>query len=72
MWIVLNDQSDTYVTLSALADLIGLQDGRTYNVKNIAAYLNDSIGMTGRRDQWLWGSGISGSDLKSGGFLCRP
>jgi predicted RNA-binding protein with TRAM domain len=65
----LNDQSDTYVIPSALADLIGLQDGRTYNVKNIAAYLNDSIGMTGRRDQWLWGSGISGSDLKSGGFF---
>jgi hypothetical protein len=65
----LNDQSDNFKIPSALANLLGLQDGRTYNVKNIAAYLNDSIGMSGRRDQWLWGSGITGANLKSTGFF---
>tara|TARA_B110000285_G_scaffold148512_2_gene165739 strand:- start:1212 stop:5102 length:3891 start_codon:yes stop_codon:yes gene_type:complete len=64
-----NDKSDNFKIPAGLAPLLGLQDARTYNVKNIAAYLNDSIGMTGRRDDLLWGSGISGADLKSGGFL---
>ncbi len=60
-----NDQSDNYKIPSALADLMGLQDGRTYNVKNIAAYIEQD---STRRDQWLWGSGITGADLESGGF----
>ncbi len=61
-----NDQSDNFKIPSALFDLMGLQDGRTYNVRNIAAYTaQDST----RRDQWLWGSGISGADLKANGFL---
>lgn len=60
-----NDQSDNFKIPSELATRLGLQDGRTYNVKNIAAYLGvDST----RRDQWLWGSGITGADLKSTGF----
>ena len=62
-------QSDTYVLPSALADMIGLQDSRTYNVKNIAAYLNASLGITNRRDIFLWGSGLTGAQLKSSGFF---
>ncbi|WPJ97421.1 hypothetical protein SH580_06820 [Coraliomargarita algicola] len=64
-----NAQSDNFKIPESLAPLLGLQDGRTYNVKNIAAYLNDSIGMSGRRDTWLWGSGITGADLKDSGFF---
>ncbi|MBI9020525.1 MAG: hypothetical protein JEZ10_04635 [Verrucomicrobia bacterium] len=60
-----NDQSDNYKIPSGLAGLLGLQDGRTYNVKNIAAYTGQD---STRRDQWLWGTGISGADLKSTGF----
>lgn len=60
-----NDQSDNYKLPSALADLMGLQDGRLYNVKNIAAYIEQD---STRRNQWLWGSGISGADLESTGF----
>jgi hypothetical protein len=41
-----------------------------YDSKNIAAYLGQNAG---RRDTWLWngGSGISGSDLKSSGFVVQ-
>jgi len=60
-----NDQSDNFKLPATLADLMGLQDGRLYNVKNIAAYIEQD---STRRNQWLWGSGISGADLKSGGF----
>jgi hypothetical protein len=66
-----NGHSDQYVLPTALADLIGLQDGRTYNVKNIAAYLNPSLGLTNRRDVWLWGSGLTGAELKTGGFFVQ-
>lgn len=62
------NQADNFKIPNDLASAIGLQDGRAYNVKNIAAYLNDSIGMTDRRDVWLWGNGTTGAALKSNGF----
>lgn len=61
------DQSDNFKIPSGLASAIGLQDGRTYNVKNIAAYLGS--GLTGRRDAWLWVSGYTGAQLTSTGFF---
>lgn len=61
--------SDNFKIPEGLFTRLGMQDGRTYNVKNIAAYLNEGIGMGGRRDRWLWGSGITGASLKSGGFF---
>jgi hypothetical protein len=65
-----NDQQDNFKLPGALAPLLGVQDGRSYNVRNIAAYENPSIGMTGRRDAWVWpGSGYTGSHLKNNGFL---
>lgn len=61
-----NDQSDNFKIPATLATLLGLDDSRTYNAKNIAAYIaQDST----RRDELLWGSGITGADLKSSGFL---
>ncbi|MDF3129136.1 hypothetical protein P0Y35_08015 [Kiritimatiellaeota bacterium B1221] len=60
-----NDQSDNFKIPAGLAPLLGIEDGRMYNAKNMAAYIaRDST----RREQFLWGSGISGADLKSGGF----
>ncbi|MCH7224965.1 alpha-amylase family glycosyl hydrolase [Haloferula sp. A504] len=61
-----NDQSDNFKIPPALAPLIGLKDGRLYDVKNIAAYLGQD---PNRRDLWLWngGSGVSGASLKSSG-----
>lgn len=64
-----SNQSDIFKIPSALGDLIGLQDGRTYNVRNAAAYENDSIGMSGRRVAWLWGSGYTGAQLENDGFF---
>ena len=50
---------------AALAPLLGLQDARKYNARNIAAY---TAQVATRRDELLWGTGITGADLKSGGF----
>ncbi|MEM9480810.1 MAG: alpha-amylase family glycosyl hydrolase [Verrucomicrobiota bacterium] len=65
-----NDQSDNFVIPGALAPLLGIQDTRLYDVKNIAAYLGQD---SGRREQWLWnsGNGVSGADLKSTGFFVQ-
>ncbi len=63
-----NTQSDNFKIPAALAPLLGLQDGRTYNVKNIAAY---TAQQANRRDLWLWGSGITGANLKSSGFFVQ-
>lgn len=61
-----NTQSDNFKIPSALASLIGIKDGRTYNVRNIAAYIGQQ---SNRRDLFQWGSGISGADLKANGFF---
>lgn len=59
-------QSDNFKIPPALAPLLGLQDSRTYNVKNMAAY---TAQQSNRRDLWLWGNGITGAALKSTGFF---
>ena len=61
-----NTHSDNFKIPAGLAPLLGLQDGRTYNVKNIAAY---TAQQSNRRDLWLWGGGITGGALKSTGFF---
>lgn len=63
----INDQDDNFKIPAGLATQLGIQNGRLYNVRNIAAYLRPPT-VTGRRDTWQWGSGISGSALQSGGF----
>lgn len=62
-----NSQANTFGMPPALADLLGLQSGRTYNVKNIAAYLGRDNELTGRRDTWLWGSGRTRDDIVTSG-----
>jgi hypothetical protein len=47
------------------ANLFGIQPGRIYNVKNISA---DTELDPNRRNYWLWGSGIAGSNLLSNGI----
>ncbi|WOO41352.1 hypothetical protein [Rubellicoccus peritrichatus] len=61
-----NNQSDNYKIPSTLASLVGIKDGRTYNVRNIAAY---TAQQSNRRDVFQWGSGITGADLKASGFF---
>ncbi|MFZ4598904.1 MAG: hypothetical protein ACOYNN_09690 [Terrimicrobiaceae bacterium] len=62
-------QADNFKVPGTLAAGLGLKNDRRYNVKNIAAYVNPSIGMTGRRDVWLWGAGYTGAQLQSSGFF---
>ncbi|GHC00003.1 hypothetical protein [Cerasicoccus arenae] len=63
-----NTHSDNFKVPTALAALLGLQDDRTYNVKNIAAY---TAQQADRRELWQWGSGITGADLKASGFFVQ-
>jgi glycosidase len=62
-----NDQSDHFIIDPALATKLGIKDGRTYNVKNIAAYLGADAN---RRSYWLWNgnNGYTGTQLTNVGF----
>lgn len=51
------DVTETFKLSPALADDLGLTSGRTYNVKNRAAYTGL---VAGRDEQWLWGDGAAG------------
>lgn len=62
-----NVQAETFAIPVALADRIGLQDAREYNVKNIAAYVGRSGELAGRRDTWLWPSNRSRGDILTNG-----
>lgn len=61
-----NDQTDTFQIPNMLADLMGLENGRTYNVKNSAAYTGQDAT---RDDAWLWGGGLTRADLTGTGFF---
>ena len=65
-----NDRADNFKIPAGLAPLLGIKDERTYNVKNVAAYLRPPA-VTGRRDSYLWGNGITGSGLKNSGFFVQ-
>ena len=45
-------------------NLFGIKSGRTYNVRNVAAYTGVD---SNRRNTWLWGSGRTGSDVLANG-----
>lgn len=62
-----SDETDNFKIPGGLATLLGIRSERTYNARNIAAYLRPP-GIAGRRNSWQWGSGITGNNLKSGGF----
>ncbi|MDX6766433.1 MAG: alpha-amylase family glycosyl hydrolase [Candidatus Methylacidiphilales bacterium] len=65
-----NAQSNTFGIPTALADNMGLQSGRRYNVKNIAAYLGPNNEYDGRRDVFLWGTnGFTREDLVTNGVF---
>lgn len=62
-------RSDTFRIPEALAGQIGLGANRTYNVKNIAAFLGRNNEHPNRRDAWLWGNGRTGSDIQLNGVF---
>lgn len=61
-----NAQSDNFKIPTELADRIGIEANRTYNVKNVSAY---TAQQANRRNIWLWQDGISGANLISSGFF---
>lgn len=63
-----NAQDNTFGIPSNLADRIGLQSDRTYNAKNIAAYLGRNNEQPNRRNEWLWGNGLSRDTLVNSGL----
>ena len=64
-----NTESNSFEVTTGLADTLGLSDGRTYNVKNIAAYAGRFNELSGRRDQWLWGIGRDRNDVITNGVF---
>ena len=47
------------------ANLFGIKPGRIYNVKNISAYTSFDAN---RRNYWMWGGGIAGSNVLANGI----
>ena len=47
------------------SNLFGIKPGRIYNVKNISAYTGYDAN---RRNYWLWGGGIAGSNVLANGI----
>ena len=61
--------ANTFGIPSGLGTLLGIKSGRTYNVRNIAAYLGPNNEYPDRRDKFLWGNnGLSGATILSGGI----
>ena len=63
-----NPQANTFGVTPALADILGLQAGRIYNAKNIAAYTGRDTEQSNRREQWIWGSGVARSRIEADGI----
>lgn len=65
-----NSEANTFGITSGLADLLGLSNGRSYNVKNIAAYIGRNNELPARRDTWLWGeNGRTRDDIVNNGVF---
>jgi glycosidase len=63
-----NNQSGTFnVNLSSGgSNLFGIKPDRIYNVKNLAAFTGADAN---RRNVWLWGAGIAGSNVLANGII---
>lgn len=65
-----NPRQNSFAIPPALGDLLGIKPGRTYNVRNIAAYQGPDNEYPTRREALLWGaSGRSGSDILATGLF---
>lgn len=52
-----------------LATILGIESNRTYNAKNLAAYIGRNNELSARRDTWLWGSGFTGNQIVNAGIF---
>jgi hypothetical protein len=64
-----NSQANTFGIPSGLADQLGLKSGRTYNVRNIAAYLGPDNIYNNRRDALLWPGGKTRAQIENEGVF---
>jgi hypothetical protein len=63
-----NSSANTFGIPAGLGTLLGIKSDRTYNVKNIAAYLGPINELPDRRSNFLWGpNGLTGSHLLTNG-----
>ena len=62
-----NNVTNTFGIPSGLASLLGLESGKLYNVKNIAAYLGPNNEYPNRRNTFLWNTPRSGGDILTNG-----
>lgn len=62
-------QSEVFKINSTLADLLGLKADRTYNVRNIAAYLPPGGSQPNRRNVYQWPGNLSRHQLADDGFF---
>ena len=63
-------RQNTFGVTEALADTLGLKDGRSYNVRNVAAYLGPGNEYPTRRDAFLWGlNGRTRADILANGVF---
>ena len=63
------NRQNTFAIPSGLGTLLGIKSGRTYNVRNIAAYLGPTNEYSDRRNKFLWESnGITGANILSSGI----
>jgi Bacterial TSP3 repeat/Fibronectin type III domain len=64
-----NTSANTFGIPAGLGTLLGIKSSRTYNVRNIAAYLGPNNDYPDRRSNFLWGSnGLSGASILSSGI----
>lgn len=64
-----SSQANIFGVTTPLADLLGLREGRVYNVKNIAAYTGRNNELNARRDIWLWGGGYTRDQIIANGIF---
>ncbi len=63
-------RQNTFAIPSSLGTLLGIKSGRTYNVRNIAAYLGPNGEYPKRRDSLLWeASGRTGASILADGIF---
>lgn len=63
-----NTSANTFGIPAGLGTILGIKPGRTYNAKNIAAYLGPNNELPNRRSTFLWGSnGMTGANLLANG-----
>jgi len=64
-----NTSANTFGIPAGLGTLLGIKSNRTYNAKNIAAFLGPDNEFPNRRSNFLWGSnGITGANLLANGI----